>query len=68
MCAPSTSEAAHARHFSGGDAAPQRGCIRTDPAADDRFYRAIREDDLATLRALVRDRGVETKDAQGQTP
>jgi len=38
------------------------------PAADDRFYRAIREDDLATLRALVRDRGVETKDAQGQTP
>ena len=38
------------------------------PAADDRFYRAIRENDLATLRALVRDRGVETKDAQGQTP
>ena len=38
------------------------------PAADDRVYRAIREDDLATLRALVRDRGVETKDTQGQTP
>ena len=38
------------------------------PATDDRFYRAIREDDLATLRGLVRDLGVETKDAQGQTP
>ena len=38
------------------------------PATDDRFYRAIREDDIATLRALVRDRGVDTKDAQGQTP
>ncbi len=26
------------------------------PATDDRFYRVIREDDLATLRTLVRDR------------
>jgi ankyrin repeat protein len=38
------------------------------PATDDRFYRVIREDDLVTLRTLVRDRGVDTKDAQGQTP
>jgi len=38
------------------------------PATDDRFYRVIRENDLATLRTLVRDRGVDTKDAQGQTP
>ena len=35
---------------------------------DDRFYQAIRQDDLAALRALVRDRGSTRKGAQGQTP
>ena len=38
------------------------------PPAGDRFYQAIRQDDLAALRALVRDEGVNAKDAQGQTP
>jgi ankyrin repeat protein len=36
--------------------------------AGDRFYQAIRQDDLAALRALVREEGVNAKDAQGQTP
>ena len=38
------------------------------PPVDDRFYQAIRQDDLTALRALVRDEGVNAKDAQGQTP
>jgi hypothetical protein len=38
------------------------------PPADDRFYRAIRQDDLAALRSLVRDEGINGKDAQGETP
>lgn len=40
---------------------------QTAPAGD-RFYQAIRQDDLAALSALVRDEGVNAKDAQGQTP
>jgi ankyrin repeat protein len=35
---------------------------------DDRIYEAIRQNDLAALRTLVRERGVDGKDAQGQTP
>lgn len=38
------------------------------PSVADRFYQAIRQDDLAALRALVRDEGVNAKDAQGETP
>ncbi len=38
------------------------------PPADDAFYRSIRSNDLPTLRALVRDHGVNTADALGQTP
>ena len=38
------------------------------PSAGDRFYQAIRQDDLVTLRALIRDEGVNAADAQGQTP
>jgi ankyrin repeat protein len=34
----------------------------------DRFYQAVRNDDLATLRALVKDNGANVKDARGQTP
>ena len=40
---------------------------QTPPAAD-RFYQAIRQNDLAALRTLARDEGVNAKDAQGQTP
>jgi ankyrin repeat protein len=40
---------------------------QTPPAAD-RFYQAIRRDDLQTLRTLVRDEGVNARDVQGQTP
>jgi ankyrin repeat protein len=38
------------------------------PTELDRFYQAIRQDDLVTLRALVRDEGVNATDAQGETP
>lgn len=38
------------------------------PPAPDPFYRAIREDDLTALRALVAERGPNVKDAVGQTP
>jgi ankyrin repeat protein len=34
----------------------------------DGFYHAVRQNDLATLRALARDEGVNASDAQGQTP
>jgi ankyrin repeat protein len=34
----------------------------------EKFYETIRNDDLAALRTLVRDAGVNAKDAQGQTP
>lgn len=35
---------------------------------EERFYQAIRADDLAALRALIRDEGVQATDALGQTP
>jgi ankyrin repeat protein len=34
----------------------------------ERFYQAIRNDDLTALRTLVRDASVNAKDVQGQTP
>jgi ankyrin repeat protein len=34
----------------------------------ERFYQAVRNDDLATLRVLVMDNGANVKDARGQTP
>jgi ankyrin repeat protein len=40
---------------------------QTPPAADT-FYEAIRRNDLTTLGTLIRDQGVDAKDAQGQTP
>jgi len=36
--------------------------------SSERFYQAIRNDDLTTLRALVQENGVDAKDRQGQTP
>src|SRR5512145_3028533 len=44
------------------------GVAAQTPPASDRFYQAIRQDDLTALRTLVRDEGVNTRDAQGQTP
>ena len=38
------------------------------PTTGDRFYQAIRQDDLVALRALIRDEGVNGADSQGQTP
>ena len=38
------------------------------PDSSERFYQAIRNDDLTTLRALIREAGVDAKDRQGQTP
>ena len=38
------------------------------PDGSDRFYQAIRNDDLATLRTLTRDADINTRDRQGQTP
>ena len=35
--------------------------------ASDRFYRAIRNNDLTTLRALIKEQGANTKDSRGQT-
>src|SRR5579872_982187 len=34
----------------------------------DRFYQSIRNDDLATLRVLIKDNGANVKDPRGQTP
>jgi uncharacterized protein len=34
----------------------------------ERFYQSVRNDDLATLRLLVKDNGANIKDARGQTP
>jgi ankyrin repeat protein len=34
----------------------------------ERFYQSVRNDDLATLRALVKDHGANVKDPRGQTP
>ncbi len=34
----------------------------------ERFYQSVRNDDLATLRELVKDNGANVKDARGQTP
>lgn len=44
------------------------GVTAQTPPAADRFYQAIRQDDLTALRTLIRDEGVNAKDAQGQTP
>jgi ankyrin repeat protein len=38
------------------------------PPADERFYRAIRQNDLAALRTLAASDGVNSKDGLGQTP
>lgn len=35
---------------------------------EDRFYQAIRHNDLPALQSLVREHGVDTKGSQGQTP
>ena len=45
--------------------------LRTAAFAQDvseRLYQAVRNDDLATLRVLVKDNGANVKDARGQTP
>ncbi len=34
----------------------------------ERFYQSVRNDDLATLRVLIKDNGASVKDARGQTP
>ena len=39
-----------------------------EPPPSERFYQAIRNDDLATLRVLVKDVGANAKDPSGQTP
>jgi ankyrin repeat protein len=39
-----------------------------EPSSDDRFYRAIRNNDLGALRLLVKQVGVDHKDSVGQTP
>ena len=44
------------------------GVSGQEPSAGDRLYQAIRDDNLATLRALVSELGVNAKDAQGHTP
>ena len=59
-------------------AAVSLGLVLLDPAshgilaqqapADDRFYRAIRADDLAALRALVAERGANARSTSGLTP
>jgi ankyrin repeat protein len=38
------------------------------PDGSDRFYQAIRNDDLATLGTLLREADINTKDRQGETP
>lgn len=38
------------------------------PDGSERLYQAIRNDDLATLRTLVREADIDTRDRQGQTP
>src|SRR5688572_16577236 len=42
--------------------------VSAQTPASDRFYQSIRQNDLTALRALVRDEGINAKDAQGQTP
>jgi ankyrin repeat protein len=42
------------------------GAFAEDPS--DRFYQSIRNNDLSTLRTLIKEYGPNTKDAQGQTP
>ncbi len=44
------------------------GLAAQTPPVGDRFYPAIRQDDLAALRALVRDGGVNAKDTRDETP
>ena len=45
-----------------------RGTLAQQPPADDRFYRAIRADDLTALRALVAERGANGRSTSGLTP
>jgi ankyrin repeat protein len=44
------------------------GAASSGQESGERFYQAIRNDDLAALRTLVRDAGVNARDAQDQTP
>ena len=44
------------------------GLSAQDQAPGERFYQAIRSNDLATLRTLISDHGPNITDAQGQTP
>ena len=44
------------------------GIAAQTPPVADRFYQAIRQDDLTALRTLIKGEGVDAKDAQGQTP
>ena len=44
------------------------GVSAQDQAPSERFYQAIRNNDLTTLRALIAERGPSVTDAQGQTP
>jgi len=37
-------------------------------SVSERFYQSVRNDDLATLRVLVKDNGADVKDSRGQTP
>lgn len=39
-----------------------------EPASDDRFYQAVRNNDLGALRLLVKQVGVDHTDSLGQTP
>ncbi len=42
--------------------------VAQEPATSERFYQAIRNDDLVTLRGLVKQFGANAKDSLGQTP
>jgi ankyrin repeat protein len=44
------------------------GAAAQTPPTADRFYQAIRANDLTTLGTLMRDEGVDAKDTQAQTP
>jgi ankyrin repeat protein len=39
-----------------------------EPAPSERFYQAIRSDDLSALRGLIKQFGIDAKDSLGQTP
>ena len=44
------------------------GVSGQEQPAGDRFYQAIREDNLAALQGLVSQSGANAKDSQGHTP